>query len=156
MRAEDIAFISGFLNAFALVNAGVNYGPDFSLTAVPSLGTPLESVAAYHEATRLQYEKIYPQFDLQPKLSPIESWRQELPALLAKWFFEGEFPPRFDDDRIDKRNWIVEQLEQRLLQSLEGTAAAFRLTIFFSENEADDWLIQDAAGLYHLHLGWSD
>jgi hypothetical protein len=47
-------------------------------------------------------------------------------------------------------------LEQRLLQSLEGEVSVWSLTIFLSENEADDWLIKDAAGFYHLHLGWSD
>jgi len=156
MRTEDVAFISGFLRAFALANAGLNYGPDYSLTVVPVAGTPLESVTAYHETTRLHYEKIYPQFDLWPKLSPLEHWREELPSLLAKWLFEGECPPRFDGDQINKGGWIVEQLEQRLLQSLEGEASVCRLTIFLSENAADDWLIEDSAGLYHLHLGWSD
>lgn len=156
MRSEDVAFLSGFLNAFALANAGINYGPDYSLTVVPVVGSPLESVTAYHEATRRHYEKIYPTFDLWPKLSTLERWREELPTLMAKWLFEGECPPRFEDDRIDKKRWIAEQLEQKLLQSLEGDVSVYRLTIFLSENEADDWLIRDAAGLYHLHLGWSD
>ena len=156
MRTEDVAFISGFLRAFALANAGLNFGPDYSLTVVPLSGTALESVIAYHEATRLHYEKIYPKFDLWPKLSPVERWREELPALLAKWLFKGDFAATFDSDQINKKGWIIEQLEQRLLQWLEGQVSVWRLTIFLSENEADDWLIQDAAGLYHLHLGWSD
>ena len=156
MRNEDVAFISGFLRAFALANASVNYGPDFWLSVVPINGDQIESVTAYHEHTRLQYEKIYKQFDLRPAMRPLEEWKTKLPLLIKKWFFEGQSCLRFEDDQISKKNWIVEQLETKIRESLTGEIRLWELTIFFSENEADDWLIEDSDGLYHLHLGWSD
>lgn len=156
MRTDNIAFLSGFLAAYAGANAGVNYGPDYWLTLVPSVGTPLESVIGYHEFIRIQYEKTYPKSDLLPKLAPLETWKQDLPLLLNKWFFQGEFAPSFVDDETRKKSWIVKKFGQELHDALEGSTSVYRLEIFFSENEADDWLFQDEAGLYHLHLGWSD
>lgn len=139
-----------------MANAGPDYGPDYFLDAVLWAGSPLESITAHHEQTRHHYQKIYPHFDLLPKLDSIERWQEELPLLLKKWLFEGEFAPSFVPDQVDKRRWIAEHLEHRFLRSLEGAVSVYQLQIFLSENEADDWLIQDASGLYHLHLGWSD
>jgi hypothetical protein len=156
MQKDDVAFVSGFLRAFAMANAGVNYGPDYWLENVPRHGSAIESVVAYHEHTRRHYEKIYPKYDLMPKLEPAQGWSTELPVLLRRWLFEGEFSPRLGLDGIDGPTWIVEYLVEKLKQSLEGEVSVFKATIFFSENEADDWLFEDSVGLYHLHLGWSD
>lgn len=156
MQSDKVAFVSGFLRAFAMINSGINHGPDYWLESVPRLGSAMESVVAYHEHIRLHYENIYPKFDLNPELNLSPNWSTELPELLKKWFFEHEFSPRLEIDGINKPTWVVEYLVDELKRSLEGKVIVYKAFIFFSENEADDWLFEDSVGMYHLHLGWSD
>jgi hypothetical protein len=147
---------NAFLEAFALLNSGVNHGTSYSLCPLP------EAVSL--DAALAQYFSLMCTSRMPPH--PAESWNirktelagnfsQILTAIAQRWFFSQQYSPKVDKDVGSD---IVERFNS-YLGAVVGKPHVFKIEIsppMWYECFWEDIAFDSQGRRWLLHFGWSD
>jgi hypothetical protein len=151
-----VAWLQGFLHAFAWFNNKTNYGYTFTLDVLPRPTSVREAVEQHFEG------------DLESlTLTAVEDWRLHVKDLLARWLFEFRNP--VTDHLKDPRqsfSLFHEHFREMLLTEVLGRfsdavhpKAVWKVdvrTLGWYECWYEDLAFEESDCVLYLHLGHSD
>lgn len=151
----QVAWLQGFLHAFAWFNHKTNYGYTFTLDVLPKPATVRQAIEAHFEDLK----------DL--RLTPVEDWPAFLRGFWGRWLFQFGDPTmdHLTDSRRsfslfhdDFRGRMVDELMGRLAGAVRPSAvwAARVETRGWYECEYEDVAFEEPDRVLYLHAGFSD
>jgi hypothetical protein len=151
-----VAWLQGFLHAFAWFNHKTNYGYTFTLDVVPKPGSVREAIEGHFRGT---LEEL--------TLAPVEDWPGFVRGLLGRWLFQ--FDDRTRDHLKDPRKsfslfnnhcrgMLLDEAMGRLSRVV-SPQAVWKVEVGtrgWYECCYEDLAFEEAGRVVYLHAGFSD
>jgi hypothetical protein len=147
---------SGFLEALAILNDGVNHVSSYTVERLPGAVSLDSSLASYFASMETSNDPPQPADRWQIRTASIEGdWAAVLRHASHRWFFEQEFSPKTDPDVAEG---VVREFLQHL-HSVVGDARTFKVQVappMWYECAWEDFAFESQGGRWLLHFGFSD
>jgi hypothetical protein len=155
-RDLAIAWLQGFLRAFAWFNQKADHGYTFSLDVIPKSSSVEEAIERHFRGEMVRM-----------KLTPVAGWPEVVRGLLARWLFQFQ-DPRGDHLEDPRRSFSLsheafrpmfwEEVMGRLASAVQPEAV-WRVEVQtrgWYECDWDDIAFEERDWVVFLHLGVSD